>query len=183
MKAIVSLLLIIAAFILICYLSGCSQAYHCSKCLTPPTIETKSDTTVKEVFTPYYIALPGDTIFITGNVTRPCPDSTKAWAQYNYQINQLLNQNAKYFQSISMDRDNFSLILRIKDDSIKALKDSVNRTIMINTTKVDQFYRQGYLIQQEALKKYKWIVISGGLIILLLLGVIGWPVIKKMILP
>lgn len=179
MKAIISFFIFVSTLIVICIFLGCSQQYHCSKCLTPPIVKDslKQDTTVK--FIPQLFIVKGDTIHSTKYLTRPCPDSLKAWEIYNIQVNGLLNQSNRINQKISFEIDSISYQLRIQNDSVEYYKEMYTVTIEKERTLVDQFYKSGYEVQKQKLKTYLLVIISESLIILILISIIALLVFKR----
>jgi hypothetical protein len=87
-------------------------------------VQYKDTTIIKKdsVQVPFYVLLPGDTVYLTGKVDRPCPDSTAQWLRFTNQLNSILAQNKKYKQSIQFENDRINWIIKIKDDSLLIFK-------------------------------------------------------------
>jgi hypothetical protein len=93
----------------------CSQLY-------PVQYKDTTITKTDSIQVPFYVLLPGDTVYLTGKVDRPCPDSTAQWLRFTNQLNTILAQNKKYKQTIDFEKDRFNYVLKIKDDSLLEYK-------------------------------------------------------------
>jgi hypothetical protein len=83
-------------------------------------VQYKDTTIIKKdtVKIPYFVYTPGDTIFLSGKVDRPCADSVAQWNKFTGQINAIFNQNKKYKQQINFLDSTFKYELRVSNDSV-----------------------------------------------------------------
>lgn len=83
-------------------------------------VQYKDTTTIKKdsIKVPYLVYLKGDTVFLSGKVDRPCPDSIAQWKKFTGQINAILSQNKKYKQQINFKDSTFKYELRVANDSM-----------------------------------------------------------------
>jgi hypothetical protein len=99
----------------------------------------KIDTTIIKTDTirePFLLVIPGDTVFLSGIVSKPCPDSLEQWQVFTKQINDIFAQNKKYKQTIDFQRNTFSYQLKVASDSLIFYRTNYRELITKQTTQL-----------------------------------------------
>ena len=85
---------------------------------------------------PFLVVLPGDTVFLSGNISKPCPDSLKQWSIFTSQINAIFAQNKKYKQTIDFERNTFTYRMKTASDSLIYYKEIIKELTLKTQTQL-----------------------------------------------